>query len=127
MLVNEDGEVAFDDFSSADATGEQYWFDRDDAALLVLTTQLVGNERAIPAMIGVLGKERAGSVIPVVQPAALPAALTKGVKHQAKELKSLQKQNDLVLAVAFAPDGRLLVIATDNRTVLLYKLAEQEQ
>ncbi len=90
VLVDDDGQVAFDDFSSADATGEQYRYDRDDAALLVLTTQLVGNERAIPAMIGVLGKERAGGVIPVVQPAALPVGLTKGVKHQAKALKSLR-------------------------------------
>ena len=90
VVVDDDGQVAFEDFSSADSTGEQYWYDRDDAALLVLTTQLVGNERAIAAMIGVLGKERAGSVIPVVQPAALPAGLTKGVKHQAKALKSLR-------------------------------------
>ncbi len=90
VLVNDDGEVAFDDFSAADATGEQYWYNRDDAALLVLTTQLVDNERAIAAMIGVLGKERAGTVIPVVQPAALPAGLTKGVKHQSKLLKTLR-------------------------------------
>ena len=32
VVVDDDGSVAFDDFSSADATGEQYWYDRDDAA-----------------------------------------------------------------------------------------------
>src|SRR5205823_10107867 len=42
VLVADDGTVAFDDFSAADASGGQYWFDRDDAALLVLFAQLVG-------------------------------------------------------------------------------------
>ena len=90
ILVADDGSVAFDDFSAADASGEQYWHDRDDAALLVLSAQLVGDERAVAAAVGTLGKERAAAVIPVVQPAALPASLTKGVKHQAKALKSLR-------------------------------------
>ncbi len=90
VVVDDDGTVAFDDFSSSDASDEQYWVHRDDAALLVLTAQLVGDERAIAAMVATLGAERAGAVIPVVQPAALPAGLTRGVKHQNKLLKSLR-------------------------------------
>jgi uncharacterized membrane protein YbhN (UPF0104 family)/membrane-associated phospholipid phosphatase len=90
VVVDDDGTVAFDDFSSSDAVGEAYWRDRDDAALLVLTADLVSDERAIAAMVDALGKERAGAVIPVVQPAALPATLTKGVKHQSKGLKALR-------------------------------------
>jgi uncharacterized membrane protein YbhN (UPF0104 family)/membrane-associated phospholipid phosphatase len=90
VLVDDDGTVAFDDFSAADASGEEYWRNRDDAALLVLTAQLVGDDRAIAAMVATTGKERAGTVIPVVQPAALPSGLTKGRKHQGKELKSLR-------------------------------------
>ena len=96
VLVDGDGAIAFDDFSAAVATGEQYWRDRDDAALLALTAQLVGDERAVTAMVETLGKERAGEVIPVVQPAALPPGLTKGVKHQGKTLKSLR--DDLATA-----------------------------
>ena len=91
-VVVDDGSVAFDDFSSADATGEQYWYDRDDAALLVMSAQLVGDERAIAAAVDALGKERMASVIPVVQPAALPDALTRGVKHQGKALKQLRTE-----------------------------------
>jgi uncharacterized membrane protein YbhN (UPF0104 family)/membrane-associated phospholipid phosphatase len=90
LLVDDDGSVAFDDFSAADAGGDEYWRNRDDAALLVLTAQLVGDERAIAAMVGAVGTERAGAVIPVVQPAALPSGLTRGRKHQAKELKALR-------------------------------------
>jgi uncharacterized membrane protein YbhN (UPF0104 family) len=82
--------VAFDDFSVADASGDEYWRNRDDASMLVLTAQLVGTDRAIAAMVEGIGKERAGAVIPVVQPAALPKALTKGVKHQGKDLKAMR-------------------------------------
>lgn len=91
VVVDDDGTVAFDDFSASDAGGEEYWRNRDDASLLVLTAQLVGHDRAIAALVGALGKERAGAVIPVVQPAALPNALTKGVKHQGKDLKALRE------------------------------------
>jgi uncharacterized membrane protein YbhN (UPF0104 family)/membrane-associated phospholipid phosphatase len=90
-VVVDDGSVAFDDFSASDASGEDYWRNRDDASLLVLTAQVVGHDRAIAAMVGAIGKERAGKVIPVVQPAALPSGLTKGVKHQGKDLKTLRE------------------------------------
>ena len=53
VVVDDDGTVAFDDFSvSPTPSGEEYWRNRDDAALLVLTAQLVGNDRAIAAMVG---------------------------------------------------------------------------
>jgi uncharacterized membrane protein YbhN (UPF0104 family)/membrane-associated phospholipid phosphatase len=90
VLVDDDGAVAFDDFSAADASGEDYWRNRDDAAFLVLSAQLVGDDRAIAAMVGSIGKDRAGAVIPVVQPAALPSGLTRDVKHQGKALKALR-------------------------------------
>jgi uncharacterized membrane protein YbhN (UPF0104 family)/membrane-associated phospholipid phosphatase len=90
VLVDGAGAVAFDDFSSADSSGEQYWFDRDDAAFLVLSAQIVGDERAVAAAVTALGKDRIAEVIPVVQPAALPDGLTRGVKHQSKALKSLR-------------------------------------
>ena len=90
VVVDDNGTIGFDDFSASDASGEGYWSNRDDAALLVLSSQLVGDDRAIAALVGALGKERAGAVIPVVQPAALPNGLTKGVKHQGKDLKALR-------------------------------------
>jgi uncharacterized membrane protein YbhN (UPF0104 family)/tRNA A-37 threonylcarbamoyl transferase component Bud32 len=88
--------VALDDFSSADASADSYWLDRDSAALLVATALLVGNERATKAAITVLGKKRVGELIPVVQPAALPAGVTHGHKHLGKQLKELRA--DLVTA-----------------------------
>jgi uncharacterized membrane protein YbhN (UPF0104 family)/membrane-associated phospholipid phosphatase len=103
VLVGDDGTVAFDDFSAADAGGADYWRNRDDAALLVLSAQLVGDDRAIAAMVAALGKERAGAVIPVVQPAALPRALTAGRKHQGKELKELRASLTTATGVEDAP------------------------
>jgi uncharacterized membrane protein YbhN (UPF0104 family)/membrane-associated phospholipid phosphatase len=91
VLIDDDGTVAFDDFSAADASGEEYWRNRDDASLLVLSAQIVGADRAIAAMVTTIGKDRAGAVIPVVQPAALPSGLTKGRHHQGKELKELRE------------------------------------
>ena len=96
VVVDDNGRVGLDDFSAADASAEQYWRERDNAALLVMTAQIVGNERAVAAAITSLGKERAAAVIPVVQPAALPGALTRGTKHQGKVLKGLR--SDLATA-----------------------------
>ena len=91
-IVVSDGHVALDDFSEADATTQQFWMDQDVAAALVATALRVGNERAIAAAVRALGKERVGEVLPVVQPAAVPAATTTGVKHLNKTLKALRDE-----------------------------------
>jgi uncharacterized membrane protein YbhN (UPF0104 family)/membrane-associated phospholipid phosphatase len=92
LLVAESGTVLLDDLSKADACDEQYWFNRDAAAVLVATSSIVGNERAITAAVEALGKDGATEIIPVVQPAALPNGITKGQKHFAKTLKELRTE-----------------------------------
>jgi uncharacterized membrane protein YbhN (UPF0104 family) len=119
VLVDDDGTVAFDDFSAADASGEEYWRNRDDAALLVLTADIVGQERAIAAMVGVIGKERAGAVIPVVQPAALPSSLTRGVKHQGKELKGVRSALATATGVDDVPPLKIKRLSLLNIGMLL--------
>jgi uncharacterized membrane protein YbhN (UPF0104 family) len=96
VLVAPDGTVTLDDLSASDTTAMPYWRDRDVAAVLVATALQVGNERAIAAAVGALGKDRVGEVIAVVQPAALPRATTHGTKHLGKTLKALRA--DLVTA-----------------------------
>ena len=96
ILVDDQTNIALDDFTSADASGEAYWYKRDVAAVLVDTAQLVGNDRAIAAAVKALGKDRVGEVIPFVQPAALPPRTVEGKKHLAKTLKELRA--DLVTA-----------------------------
>ena len=96
ILVDDTTNIALDDFTSADASGEEYWYERDGAAVLVDTAQLVGNDRAIAAAIKALGKDRVGELIPFVQPAALPPGTVVGKKHLAKTLKELRA--DLVTA-----------------------------
>jgi uncharacterized membrane protein YbhN (UPF0104 family)/membrane-associated phospholipid phosphatase len=119
VLVDDDGTVAFDDFSAADASGEDYWRNRDDASLLVLTAQLVGDERAIEAMVSTTGKERAGAVIPVVQPAALPSGLTKGRKHQGKELKGLRASLTTATGVDDVPPLKIKRLSLLNIGMLI--------
>ena len=87
-----DGQVGFDDFTAADATDQKFWLDCDVAAVLVATAQRVGNDRAINAAVTALGKDRLGEVLPVVQPASVPAATKKGQKHFSKTLKELRDQ-----------------------------------
>jgi uncharacterized membrane protein YbhN (UPF0104 family) len=96
VLVADDGTVWLDDFTSADASGEQFWLDRDLAAVVVGTALVVGNDRAIAAAVEGAGKERLGAVIPAIQAAALPPGTGKDVKHLGKALKALR--GDLVTA-----------------------------
>jgi uncharacterized membrane protein YbhN (UPF0104 family)/membrane-associated phospholipid phosphatase len=119
VLVGDDGAIAFDDFSAADASGADYWRNRDGASLLVLTSQLVGDERAIAAMVGAIGKERAGEVIPVVQPAALPSRLTKGRKHQSKELKTLRASVTTATGAEDAPPLKIKRLTLVNIGMLV--------
>jgi uncharacterized membrane protein YbhN (UPF0104 family)/tRNA A-37 threonylcarbamoyl transferase component Bud32 len=90
VLVSPDGSVAFDDFASADVSGDSYYSKRDDASVIVQSALAAGNERATAAALTALGKERLADVIPFVQPAALPRQIVKGEKHLAKALKALR-------------------------------------
>jgi uncharacterized membrane protein YbhN (UPF0104 family)/membrane-associated phospholipid phosphatase len=84
------GGVALDDFAAAGVGGDTYWAQRDRVALLTDSAIRVGHERAIAAAVAVLGKEDAGTLIPIVQPAALPAGVGMGVKHLSKDMKALR-------------------------------------
>jgi uncharacterized membrane protein YbhN (UPF0104 family)/membrane-associated phospholipid phosphatase len=90
ILVGSNGVAALDELSASDATGNPYWINRDNAAVVVETARRVGNERAVQAVIDALGKERAGEIVPVVQPAALPTHAVRSEKHLGKTLKSLR-------------------------------------
>jgi uncharacterized membrane protein YbhN (UPF0104 family)/membrane-associated phospholipid phosphatase/tRNA A-37 threonylcarbamoyl transferase component Bud32 len=89
-VVLDGNKVSLDDFSAADASADPYWQNRDNAALLVATSTLVGPERAVKAATKALGKERAAEMIPSVQPAAMPAGVRVGQKHLSKTLKALR-------------------------------------
>lgn len=92
VLVDKDGRVAFADLGAGEVTTDEYRRNRDTAALLVTTSLLADDDRAIGAAITAFGKERVGAAVPLVQPAALPAGAGHGVKHFAKALKDLRTQ-----------------------------------
>ena len=90
ILVGDRGTIAIDDLTAAAATEDRYWFNRDNAAVVVETANIVGNDRAVAAAHQALGTDRLAELIPLVQPAALPKAVSHGVKHLAKALKELR-------------------------------------
>jgi uncharacterized membrane protein YbhN (UPF0104 family) len=90
VLVGPDGSVAFDDFASASADGDDFYRKRDHASLIVQSALRIGNERAAALALAALGKERLAEVIPLVQPAALPRGIGKGEKKLGKTLKELR-------------------------------------
>jgi uncharacterized membrane protein YbhN (UPF0104 family)/tRNA A-37 threonylcarbamoyl transferase component Bud32 len=119
ILVADDGTIAFDDFTSADASGEQYWLDRDVVAVLVGTALMVGNEHATAPAVNVLGSERVGSVIPMVQAAALPTETGKGVKHLSKTLKGLRGELVTATGVEDAPPLKIKRLTWTNIGMLI--------
>ena len=86
----------------------------------MLSAQLVGDERAVAAMVAALGQGREpAAVIPVVQPAALPAGLTKGVKHQGKALKSLRGELATATGVEDVPPLKIKRLSLLNIGMLI--------
>ena len=90
LLLTDDGSIAFGNLGVGEVTVDDYRRNRDVAALLVATEVLTDDDRAIAAALSVLGKERLGAAIPLVQPAALPPGAGRGIKHFAKQLKGLR-------------------------------------
>ncbi len=92
IIVDRNGAVGLEDFAAADATGEAHWRHRDDAAVLVGTAFLVGNDRTVAAAVKALDKDRISELLPLVQPAGLPPGAGRGVKHLGKRLKELRTE-----------------------------------
>jgi uncharacterized membrane protein YbhN (UPF0104 family)/membrane-associated phospholipid phosphatase len=90
LLLTDAGSVGFAGFGAGEVTVDEYRRNRDVAALLVATTAMADDDRAIASAIDVVGKERLGAAIPLVQPAALPGEAGHGVKHFSKQLKELR-------------------------------------
>jgi uncharacterized membrane protein YbhN (UPF0104 family)/membrane-associated phospholipid phosphatase len=90
FLLADDASIVLATLGVAEVTVDEYRRNRDIAALLVTTAALTDDDRAIAAAVSVLGTERIGAAIPLVQPAALPSRAGQGIKHFAKQLKGLR-------------------------------------
>ena len=89
------------------------------SALLVGTALIVGNEHAIAPAVNVLGAERVGSVIPMVQAAALPVETAKGQKHLSKRLKELRAELVAATGVEDAPPLKIKRLTWTNIGMLI--------
>ena len=89
VYVADDGRAQLTELVRA-TIGDKYGRNRDVAELLVTTAGQVGSDRAIAAAVAILGAERVGDAIPLVQPATVaPRALTDR-RHAGKTLKALR-------------------------------------
>ena len=119
FLVAGDGTVTLDGFNKASVSSEQYWFNRDVAAVLVATSLIVGNERAIEAAVVALGADRVAEAIPVVQPAALPDGITRGEKHFAKTLTQLRSELATAVGAEDVPPLKIQRLSLLNVAMLV--------
>ncbi len=102
VVVTDDGPalVGFADAATSNVHGRSTF---DVAALLVATSRLVGEQRAVAAARAVLGSEPLQEVLPVLQTAVLPASLRgqgrSGRKEVAAELVTLRAEVASALGV----------------------------
>ena len=118
VVVTDDG-VALDDFADAGVSTDTFWAHRDRVALLVDTALRVGHERAIAAAVDVLGKDEAGALIPIVQPAALPPGVGTDIDHLSKDLKALRAFLAEATGVDDAPPLQIKRLTPANIGILI--------
>jgi uncharacterized membrane protein YbhN (UPF0104 family)/membrane-associated phospholipid phosphatase len=118
-IVVDHSTVALDDFTSVDTTANAFWRNRDSATLLISTSLLVGNDRAISAATCGLGKERVGALIPMVQPASLPPGSARGTRHLSKQLKALRADLSTATGAEDAPPLKIQRLSLMNIGMLL--------
>jgi len=100
IAVDQAGHISFCEFSRAEAMAGAETCRRDDAALLVALSQVVGPARAVHASNEAIGGQRLTDLLPLVQPQALPA----GPGHRSsarlrKELGALRAEGAAQLGI----------------------------
>ena len=100
IVVDAAGEVAFCEFSRAEAMAGPEDCRRDDAALLVALSRTVGPERAVRQSIDAVGPDRLGGLLPLVQPQVLSAGSgSRPSSSVRKELTALREEGAIQLGI----------------------------
>jgi glycosyltransferase 2 family protein len=82
VIVNRAGLPVIADFSFSELAATRRQMDLDVAELLASLAALVGEGRAVPAAVKVLGPEGVAPAVPLLQPLALSAGTRRAVKRQ---------------------------------------------
>jgi uncharacterized membrane protein YbhN (UPF0104 family) len=82
IIVDQDGQPVIADFSFSELSATRRQMDLDVAELLASLAALVGEDRAVPAAVKVLGAEGVAPTVPLLQPLALSAGTRRAVKQQ---------------------------------------------
>jgi len=106
-----EGAPALAGFSDAAVHPNDEQLNEDMAAMLVLTTLIVGEKRAIEAARRAVDDEALTAMLPVMQTASLNARLRHKVKHQKLKIGDLRKQTAAAIGVD-VPDVEQLTRVT---------------
>ncbi|MBF9068764.1 flippase-like domain-containing protein [Streptacidiphilus fuscans] len=90
---DEDGDAGLVNLQDGDIAAGDLVLRTDLAQLLTTLSLRVGPERAVAAALDVLGPDRLGTAVPVLQPLALPRSTRARVKAQEKEQAKDQQQD----------------------------------
>jgi uncharacterized membrane protein YbhN (UPF0104 family) len=91
LVIREDGIPALADFADAEFHADEGDRLVDNARLLVVTSLVVGTDRALDSAIRVIGADGVVSLLPFLQPAALGRVTRQDVKAAEWDLGDLQK------------------------------------
>lgn len=92
LVVTEEGSAALRGFSRAGTAPVGDVVVPDDVALLVTTAAVVGVDRAVAAARRALGDDGLATIVPALQPAALPPAVRRAVPDRKALLTSLRER-----------------------------------
>ncbi len=102
--------------SAIHPTGEQ--LNEDVAAMLVMTTLIVGADRAIAAARRAQGDEALGAMLPVLQTASLNARLRQHAKKQKLKVGDLRKRTATAIGTDVPPIEQLTRVTWKNVVML---------
>ena len=89
LVVAPDGSARIGGFQAATASAAPQSIGADRAQLLVTTSLLVGDERAVAAATDAIGTEGLSELLPFVQPAALSRSTRRSLKDAKHDLEAL--------------------------------------
>ncbi len=92
ILLRPDGTTAFVEFAHASSTAPAERCTRDAVELLVTTTALVGDDRALAAALRARGRDGLAEVLPMLEPAALSTPTRDELHADKGRLKGLREK-----------------------------------
>jgi uncharacterized membrane protein YbhN (UPF0104 family) len=107
FTITPDGRAVLGGFDSARVAASERDIARDTAQLLVATALVVGAPAAVDAAVDAVGAAQVGSVLPYLQPLALPGSTRRALRQEGTLLAEIRERVQTVTGVPSASPARL--------------------